>query len=271
MWERIVFSLVTFALALASGFLARRLAVERRARGRLEEEASRLRALADTDPMTGLRNRRGLEQHVLPMVGRALRQGGQHVCALSVDLNNLKQVNDVHGHEAGDAYIRALADAARRCFIRVEDVVARVGGDEFVVVFSCRDVVDAERAMLRFDAEVRAQSISVGGSVIPLCASIGSSVLTVRSRIPTDPAIPRLAKVPTNPTMARLVLEQQHTRGLIISGGSEARSGSSGSAIRALIAQHLALADSYMYAAKRSVKEDGVPILIMDGIIVGNA
>lgn len=80
---------------------------------------------AATDPMTGLLNRRGLEH--------AIAQISEPSTIVMVDLDSLKQINDQHGHPAGDAAITALADALR-AGVRAGDLVARVGGDEFVVV-----------------------------------------------------------------------------------------------------------------------------------------
>jgi diguanylate cyclase (GGDEF)-like protein len=91
-----------------------------------------------TDPLTSLTNRRGMERQV-----RELR-GGRRLAVLAIDVDRLKEVNDRHGHAAGDGLLLAVADAIRS--VRCDgDVVARVGGDEFAwVEFGA----DAETAAL---------------------------------------------------------------------------------------------------------------------------
>ncbi|MEO1228800.1 MAG: diguanylate cyclase [Myxococcota bacterium] len=86
------------------------------------------RAAADRDPMTGLLNRRGLDAELA-------RLNGQEICVIAIDLDHFKRVNDEHGHEAGD---RVLIEAAAsiKAEGRPVDLVARIGGEEFVVVIS---------------------------------------------------------------------------------------------------------------------------------------
>jgi len=102
-----------------------------------DKETSLLKALkaeAVTDPLTQLLNRRGL----LPLANRRLRDASQAatgVCCLMLDLDNFKPLNDTHGHARGDAALRGVAKLLRRCF-RPDDLVARIGGDEFVAVIT---------------------------------------------------------------------------------------------------------------------------------------
>ena len=87
----------------------------------------RLRQIGATDPLTGLLNRRGLEE--------AMENVEAPVSFVTVDLDGFKRYNDTFGHPAGDFALRTVADAIRRA-VRTEDVVARAGGEEFVVVLS---------------------------------------------------------------------------------------------------------------------------------------
>lgn len=97
-------------------------------RRRMEEE---LRSLSLTDELTGLHNRRGLLTLVQQEIRIANRLGRDAVLFL-VDMDDLKVINDTHGHQAGDQAIRDTADILRRSF-RESDVLSRIGGDEFVI------------------------------------------------------------------------------------------------------------------------------------------
>ncbi|MFG6446686.1 diguanylate cyclase domain-containing protein [Roseateles sp. BYS180W] len=90
--------------------------------------------LAETDALTGLRNRRSVED----AIDMAL-QNGRELALLYIDLDGFKQVNDHHGHDAGDRVLRRVAQRLRDGLQRGSDLVARLGGDEFVVVLvDCR-------------------------------------------------------------------------------------------------------------------------------------
>jgi diguanylate cyclase (GGDEF)-like protein len=107
------------------------------------EEVSRLRHTATHDPLTGLANRRQILTTLTHAVG-AQRSHPGHVAAVFVDVDRLKYVNDALGHQIGD---RLLISAANRLSdtIRPEDHVARIGGDEFLVV--CTHIPNAVTAL----------------------------------------------------------------------------------------------------------------------------
>ena len=92
-----------------------------------------LERLATTDDLTGLRNRRYLWEFARQVLERA-RQTGGRVTLLVFDIDNFKHYNDVYGHPTGDEILRQAAILMQRC-CRPQDVVGRVGGDEFAVVF----------------------------------------------------------------------------------------------------------------------------------------
>lgn len=87
---------------------------------------------AHTDPLTALLNRRGLEKDAGQLIESA-RSEERSLALLYVDLDDFKEVNDSHGHEAGDTALREFARRLQTC-LRAEDVLARVGGDEFVIL-----------------------------------------------------------------------------------------------------------------------------------------
>ncbi len=92
-----------------------------------------LEKLATTDELTGLKNRRYIWEFCRQIIDRSKKEIGQ-VTLLIFDIDNFKHYNDVYGHSAGDKVLRQAGLLMQRC-CRRHDVVARVGGDEFLVVF----------------------------------------------------------------------------------------------------------------------------------------
>ena len=104
-------------------------------------ELEQARVDADTDPLTGLLNRRGWNTQLAREEARCQRYG--HTCTLIViDLDQLKQVNDGHGHCAGDRLIRLTGRLLSET-VRQPDMVARIGGDEFAVLLVNTDSLHA--------------------------------------------------------------------------------------------------------------------------------
>ncbi len=126
--------------------------------------------LALRDPLTGLANRRLLDELLEADLARTARDGLTLAIAF-LDLDGFKQVNDTHGHSAGD---RVLCETARRLLavVRGADIVARVGGDEFVVVFEL-DGSNLERFVERIDQTLSAP-FDISDTISMSCpASIG--------------------------------------------------------------------------------------------------
>lgn len=101
---------------------------------KLLESRTELQHLAHHDPLTGLPNRQLLSDRMEQALARARRSHGK-IAVLFLDLNGFKPINDEFGHEAGDAALREVADRLREV-VRHEDTLARVGGDEFVILLS---------------------------------------------------------------------------------------------------------------------------------------
>lgn len=88
--------------------------------------------MSNTDPLTGLRNRRGFHQSAIQLVLAADRRQSQWLAVILVDLDGFKKINDTHGHGYGDAVLVAVADNLRRASA-TNAVVARLGGEEFLI------------------------------------------------------------------------------------------------------------------------------------------
>ena len=106
-----------------------------------------LRDAAETDLVTGVYSHRHLQDRVRQETARAARSHAP-LSVLMVDLDDFKLVNDRHGHQAGDRVLRAIAGALRAA-VRTSDVVARYGGDEFVVLMPDTDAEEAEQVAQR--------------------------------------------------------------------------------------------------------------------------
>jgi len=132
-------------------------------RRRLEEN---LHYLSTHDSLTGLANRFAFDE----ALARLDDSGPHPVGVLMVDLDELKRVNDEQGHAAGDAMLRRVADVLRATF-RADDIVARIGGDEFAVLTSGRDAEAVEALGARLTDAVAQHNREVDAP--PLRLSIG--------------------------------------------------------------------------------------------------
>ncbi|MHC4285079.1 MAG: GGDEF domain-containing protein, partial [Planctomycetota bacterium] len=99
----------------------------------IEKKIRYLEKLATEDDLTGLKNRRYIREFSRQIIEHAMKENGR-VTLLIFDIDNFKHYNDVYGHSAGDEILSQAAVLMRRC-CRGHDVVGRIGGDEFAVVF----------------------------------------------------------------------------------------------------------------------------------------
>ena len=123
--------------------------------------------------MTGLPNRRLLDDRIAQAFAAA-RRTKDHVALMLLDLDHFKPINDTHGHEAGDQVLKAVAARLGGC-VRKADTVARVGGDEFVVMLPMRDGQHAARVAESILAAL-AEPFPLGASQFQIGVSIGISV-----------------------------------------------------------------------------------------------
>ena len=125
-----------------------------------------------SDPLTGLFNRRYLDE-TLPRELHRHQRAGEPLTAAMLDLDHFKRFNDVYGHEAGDAILRAVGNLLRRS-LRAGDLACRYGGEELTVVMSGSSLVDAR---IRLD-ELRQAVMGLrlphqDGVLPPITVSVG--------------------------------------------------------------------------------------------------
>jgi diguanylate cyclase (GGDEF)-like protein len=139
---------------------------------------SELASMVLADPLTACLNRRGLDQVLNQAVSSASRYGGE-VALLAIDIDYFKTINDTFGHLAGDAVLRELAELLAQSS-RGGDVVARVGGEEFVVLLPGADIETAGVVAERVLKTVRAHSFRTVRGHQQITVSIGIACEHVR-------------------------------------------------------------------------------------------
>jgi diguanylate cyclase (GGDEF)-like protein len=143
--------------------------VVRGALERAEKTEAELRHLADHDPLTGLLNRRRFRAELDQYVSFTARYGGRGA-VMVIDIDGLKEVNDRHGHQAGDTLIRRVSEILRER-VRATDLVARLSGDEFAVLMPQTDTAGA----LQLGEDLRSQVLEG----LPLNSEIGGATISV--------------------------------------------------------------------------------------------
>lgn len=138
----------------------------------LEAELSRA---ASTDPLTGLANRRVFDAALAQRID-VMAQGGIAGCVAVFDIDHFKAVNDRHGHDAGDHALQAFARIARGV-MRDGDVVARLGGEEFGVLFPGTGIEQAHCLCERLRTTLAATKLRHGSSIVELTVSAGITAI----------------------------------------------------------------------------------------------
>lgn len=149
------------ALGLSIGFI---LLANERLRVELEFMATR-------DPMTGLLNRRAFFSRAEVEWARSLRSG-RPLAAITADIDFFKKVNDTHGHHIGDCVIKDFADRAGK-LLRVPDILARFGGEEFVILLPDTAMAEARQVAERIRCEIE---IRRSKDLPPFTVSLGIAV-----------------------------------------------------------------------------------------------
>jgi diguanylate cyclase (GGDEF)-like protein len=156
------------------GELVARVRAARRAGEMQEQLLSRehdLEAMAYYDELTGVANRRFAVRQLHALLSRA-RRHDQELSVVLLDADRFKSLNDRHGHGAGDDVLRGLADRLRSR-VREEDVVARFGGEEFLVILPDTGASGAATAAEDLRSAVAAQPFAVGRFALKLTVSAG--------------------------------------------------------------------------------------------------
>jgi diguanylate cyclase (GGDEF)-like protein len=126
---------------------------------------------ATRDGLTGLMNHKTFYEALERELWRSRRYGGT-IALIMADIDNLKQINDTHGHRAGDEAIREISRRIKQC-IRQIDLPARYGGDEFAVILPNTSLEEATLVAHRIVETVAASSATWQGTEIPLSVSVG--------------------------------------------------------------------------------------------------
>jgi two-component system cell cycle response regulator len=156
------------------GELLARLAVGRRTvelHRQLQLKNQQLQELAMTDALTGLPNRRAIEEFAARELSGALRHGFQ-IWAVMADLDHFKGINDTYGHESGDAILRGFADVLK-ANTRTSNFCGRFGGEEFLIILSHADRQGVRTAIERIREEFESRAFMTSQGPISATASFG--------------------------------------------------------------------------------------------------
>lgn len=137
----------------------------------IESKTKALALDARTDPLTGLPNRRAVEEWAVKQVAGAARHG-YPIWVVLADLESHKPVKDVFGRTAGDSMLKAFADILRKN-TRVSDMCGHIGGDQFILVISHIEKAGIDIVVDRLREQLAACRLSFYGALAPLIASFG--------------------------------------------------------------------------------------------------
>ena len=143
----------------------------------MKREVEQLRALVQVDQMTGAYNRRGLEEVFNREAARADRSA-QSLCVVMIDIDDFKLINDNYGHQYGDNVLIKLVAIAKD-MLRPSDIVARFGGEEFVILLPDIEMHEAIAVIHRLQKKLAdTRSLKINNQFLPVTFSAGVSIRT---------------------------------------------------------------------------------------------
>jgi diguanylate cyclase (GGDEF)-like protein len=137
----------------------------------IEAQNRQLEELALTDPLTGLPNRRAVQDHATMQLNSAARHGFPYWVAMA-DLDHFKRVNDTYGHEAGDSVLKRFAEILK-ANTRASDICGRMGGEEFILVMTYAGKENMQLVVERIRRQFEAEKFNFGGHAVTVTASFG--------------------------------------------------------------------------------------------------
>jgi len=168
-------------ITLPTGYLATSMFVVFMVASDLSEE---MKEIAVRDQLTGLYNRRGLAEHGAQAYA-AVNRSGLPISIVMTDIDRFKYINDRFGHAAGDDALCHIAELLRRDR-RDDDVLARVGGEEFVVVLPGADMASAIEIADKLRRRIESSSLEADGNELSMTSSFGVATQTDRDTCLTD-------------------------------------------------------------------------------------
>ena len=141
------------------------------------------------DPLTRLWNRRGTTVMLESAVGEA-RSSGTSLAVAMIDIDNFKNANDTHGHQAGDEVLRECVARLIRN-VRVSDTLGRIGGDEFMLLLNDADEITARQVLARICSAIAASPITARQASIQTTISVGYTLLSPDEEISADELLER--------------------------------------------------------------------------------
>lgn len=168
----LAFPAITLSHAPLAEAMETRLQEAQETIARQQERIAYLESLTMTDELTGLVNRRGFYSHFRRELAAAQRDPAAAGVLVMIDLDGFKRINDTHGHQAGDAYLRAVARALQ-AHVRSQDVVGRLGGDEFALLLTNTDAATGAARAEQLARLVHGESTDWHGIRLPLRFSTG--------------------------------------------------------------------------------------------------
>lgn len=155
------------------------------------DRIAELETLADRDPLVPVVNRRAFVREISRAKAYAERYGGTN-CLLYLDIDRMKQLNDLHGHATGDAALMTLADILQQN-VRASDLVGRLGGDEFGILLAQAGRKTAEEKAARLQELIKQAKIKLTDGTTSISATFG--VIEITSEMSATDALEQADKV----------------------------------------------------------------------------